>query len=310
MPTIDPHLTLTAQAVDNLLRGAVLREPLEYEQFGEYHDLIWQLNLMAGLGGQEVHKLWARVQVEVPQLAVLIDGFHAEGLVEPKDLFADMKDWYDHGIPRGVSPGWVSLAQDYRVMPGESTVITGCPSSGKSRFISAMMVNIADAEGWHVLMISPEMMPVKRHMELLLTQYVGKPFTSREPGRMSWGQAEEGLQWLQRHFTWLWPKGQRLTIPFILQMAKQQALLRGTGAQFADHQVPPPSEAERGQLLRALASDAIRGGLERHFGVKLAFQNCHRVAVFPLDASVDERLARFTSVRGQLLNQSPELRDC
>jgi hypothetical protein len=32
--------------------------------------------------------------------------------------------------------------------------------------------------------------------------------------------------------------------------------------------------------------------------------------VFPLDPSVDERLARFTSIRGQLLNQSPELRDC
>ncbi len=32
--------------------------------------------------------------------------------------------------------------------------------------------------------------------------------------------------------------------------------------------------------------------------------------VFPLDPSVDERLARFTSVRAQLLNQSPELRDC
>jgi hypothetical protein len=44
--------------------------------------------------------------------------------------------------------------------------------------------------------------------------------------------------------------------------------------------------------------------------VRLAFQNCHRVAVFPLDASADERLARFTSVRSQLLNQSPELRDC
>ena len=53
-----------------------------------------------------------------------------------------------------------------------------------------------------------------------------------------------------------------------------------TPADFADHATPPPSEAERGQLLRALASDAIRGGLERHFGVKLAFQNCHRVAAF------------------------------
>ena len=56
--------------------------------------------------------------------------------------------------------------------------------------------------------------------------------------------------------------------------------LAGQAAEFADHEIPPPSEAERGQLLRALASDAIRGGLERHFGVTLAFQNCHRVAAF------------------------------
>ena len=40
------------------------------------------------------------------------------------------------------------------------------------------------------------------------------------------------------------------------------------------------------QLLRALASDAIRGALERHFGVVLAFQNCHRVAAFA-PAAVD-----------------------
>jgi hypothetical protein len=50
--------------------------------------------------------------------------------------------------------------------------------------------------------------------------------------------------------------------------------------------------------------------LQRHFGVRLAFQNCHRVAVFPLDPAVDARYARFTSARAQLLNQSPELRDC
>ncbi|GAA1820961.1 hypothetical protein HC028_11695 [Planosporangium flavigriseum] len=86
--------------------------------------------------------------------------------------------------------------------------------------------------------------------------------------------------------------------------------LRRDGGEFADHAVPPPSEAERGQLLRALASDAIRGGLERHFGVKLAFQNCHRVAAFT-PAAVDGQAYRdFISPRGQLLNQSPELRDC
>lgn len=79
---------------------------------------------------------------------------------------------------------------------------------------------------------------------------------------------------------------------------------------FADHAVPPPSEAERGQLLRALASDAIRGALERHFGVKLAFQNCHRVAAFRPAAVGGEAYQEFISPVGQVRNQSPELRDC
>jgi hypothetical protein len=79
---------------------------------------------------------------------------------------------------------------------------------------------------------------------------------------------------------------------------------------FADNHTPPPSEKERGQLLRALSSDAIRGSLERHFGVTLAFMNCHRVAVFRPEAQGGETYAKFTSLRSQILNQSPEFRDC
>ena len=88
------------------------------------------------------------------------------------------------------------------------------------------------------------------------------------------------------------------------------AELQAGGGEFAEHSVPPPGEGERGQLLRALASDAIRGGLQRHFGVALAFQNCHRVAAFTPRAVGGDRYLAFTSPRGQLLNQSPELRDC
>ncbi|GIL25356.1 SCO5389 family protein [Actinocatenispora comari] len=86
--------------------------------------------------------------------------------------------------------------------------------------------------------------------------------------------------------------------------------LKAGTAEFADNTTPPPSEADRGQLLRALASNAIRGGLERHFGVTLAFQNCHRVAAFQPAAVDSDRYRAFISPRGQLLNQSPELRDC
>jgi hypothetical protein len=79
---------------------------------------------------------------------------------------------------------------------------------------------------------------------------------------------------------------------------------------FADNQLPPPDEQARGQLLRALASNAIRQALERHFGITLAFQNCHRVAVFPPDAAGTPAYEQFSSARAQLLNQSPLLRDC
>ena len=78
--------------------------------------------------------------------------------------------------------------------------------------------------------------------------------------------------------------------------------------EFADNQVPPPDEAARGQLLRMMASDAMRDAVERHFNVRLAFQNCHRAAAFRPFATA--AYAAFTSPRAQLLNQSPELVDC
>jgi hypothetical protein len=80
------------------------------------------------------------------------------------------------------------------------------------------------------------------------------------------------------------------------------------GAEFADNRVPPPDEQARGQLLRLMASDAMRAAIERRYDVRLAFQNCHRAAVFRPGATVarDE----FVSARSQLLNQHPSLVDC
>jgi hypothetical protein len=79
---------------------------------------------------------------------------------------------------------------------------------------------------------------------------------------------------------------------------------------YALRSTPPPGEPERGQLLRALASDAIRGALERHLGVRLAFQNCHHVAAFPAGPEGDAALDEFVSPRSQILAQTPALRDC
>ncbi|WP_030169500.1 SCO5389 family protein [Spirillospora albida] len=101
----------------------------------------------------------------------------------------------------------------------------------------------------------------------------------------------------------------RTSLPYAWEMISGLvARLQVDGGDLADNLTPPPDERARGQLLRVLASDAMRGTLERYFGVKLAFQNCHRVAVFPNADSDTYRT--FITAREQILNQSPELRDC
>jgi hypothetical protein len=101
----------------------------------------------------------------------------------------------------------------------------------------------------------------------------------------------------------------RASLPYAWSVVSGLIADLGAGdAEFADNQVAPPDEAARGQLLRLVASDAMRAAVERHFGVRLAFQNCHRVAVFRPAASA--ALAEFTSARAQLLNQRPDLVNC
>jgi hypothetical protein len=100
------------------------------------------------------------------------------------------------------------------------------------------------------------------------------------------------------------------SLPYAWQLIEGLAgRLPQSTASFVDNQVPPPDEQSRGQLLRVLSSDAMRAALEAHFGVKLAFQNCHRVALFRKD-QLDRTYEAFISPRSQILNQSPELIDC
>jgi hypothetical protein len=100
------------------------------------------------------------------------------------------------------------------------------------------------------------------------------------------------------------------SLPYAWQLLEGLAnRLAATDERFVDNQVPPPSEQARGQLLRVLASDSMRRALEQHFGVKLAFQNCHRVALFKTDR-LGATYEEFISPRSQILNQKPELVDC
>ena len=101
----------------------------------------------------------------------------------------------------------------------------------------------------------------------------------------------------------------RESLPYAWSMIERLAKeLDATGAPSAQNLEVPPDDASWGEVFRLVGSDAMRGAVQHHFGVCMAFQNCCRVGLFGLDAT--EEYEAFISPRAQLLNQDPSLLNC
>jgi len=101
----------------------------------------------------------------------------------------------------------------------------------------------------------------------------------------------------------------RKSLPYAWSMVERLAKeLDTTGAPAVQNLEVPPDDASWGEVFRLVGSDAIRGAVQRHFHVRMAFQNCCKVSLFRLDAT--EEYEEFISPRAQLLNQNPSLLNC
>lgn len=101
----------------------------------------------------------------------------------------------------------------------------------------------------------------------------------------------------------------RTSLPYAWEMvARLVGELRDSGTEFAKNEDVPPDDEAWGQMFRMMSSDAMRNAIQRHFGVRLAFQNCCTAAVF--EPNAQKAYERFISPEAQLLNQHPSLINC
>jgi hypothetical protein len=99
------------------------------------------------------------------------------------------------------------------------------------------------------------------------------------------------------------------SLPYAWAMVSRLAteLESGTADSVQNTEVPATDE-QWGQMFRMFSSDSMRNAIQEHFGVRLAFQNCCKPAVFRPGA--DQAYDRFVSPEAQLLNQDPTLLNC
>ena len=152
--------------------------------------------------------------------------------------FADFGDEIDryyglelHSELRGLSTGWEGVDGLYRVVPGELTVVTGVPNSGKSEWVDALMCNLADAQGWSFALCSMEN-KVHEHARKLIEKHTGRPFFDAEYAggarRMSPSDLAAGKAFLERHFVLIRHEDDELpSIDWVLGLARAAVLRYG-----------------------------------------------------------------------------------
>jgi len=156
------------------------------------------------------------------------------GLFDARDSVNDVLDFYENGFERGCKIGFSGLDDLYSVKPGEWTVITGAPSSGKSEFVDAMMVNLAEEYGWKFGVCSPENQPIEFHISKLMEKHLRKPFLDGPRNRIPKEEVLPGVEWVDNHFSFILPNENQWSVVGILELADKLVYRKGINALIID----------------------------------------------------------------------------
>lgn len=198
------------------------------------------------------------------------ESFPLAGVFVVADLSERIRSLYENGWERGVSTGWDEVDQFYTVRPGEFTVVTGMPNSGKSNWLDALLVNLAREHGWQFALFSPENQPLEDHMARMCEKWAGAPFADGPTPRMDRESLALAMNWTGQHFNWILPDDDtEWTVETVLDRAKALVFRKGIRGLAIDpwnelEHAPPNGLTETiytGQVLKHVRQFARRHGV-------------------------------------------------
>lgn len=180
-------------------------------------------------GCKDANEVLARHGTEVLTDCVKdAEPYPITGVFEVIDISSKVDLLYENGLERGHKTGWPSVDKFYTVRPGELTIVTGIPNSGKSNWLDALVVNLAKSHGWSFGLFSPENQPLEDHAARLIEKWSTQPFDDGPTPRMDRATLELGKEWAQQHFAWILPdEDTDWTAENVLEKAKALVFRRG-----------------------------------------------------------------------------------
>lgn len=145
------------------------------------------------------------------------------GLYHVNDFKKELGYYFDYGMKAGFSTGWKNVDKLYTVMPGQLTVITGIPNSGKSEWLDALACNLAMNDGWRFAAFSPEN-GKEAHVVKLAEKRVELSADPKSPRRMTNDTLMAGAEWVANHFVFIENRETLPTLDWILDRARDAVL--------------------------------------------------------------------------------------
>lgn len=167
-----------------------------------------------------------------------------KSLFEADAFQSDVVRLFEGGKAQGLSTGWSCMDRNLMIRPGELSIVTGIPGSGKSEWIDALSVNLALTQGWRFAVCSFEN-PPDEHIAKLAEKLIGRPFYDGPTARMTRRELDNAMAWIARHFYFIRAEDEVPTFDWIMEKAVAAVRRYGINGLIVDpyneieHKRPP-----------------------------------------------------------------------
>lgn len=170
------HVERFIIATDNDAKGIELRDKISHRlgkwrcKFIEFENKDANGDLIAGVLTKTAYKR---------------HSFPVGGTFTIDDVYDDVIDLYDNGLPDTISPQkkcFGNLKDVFSIYKGQLTVVTGIPSHGKSTFVDWYVLNLVNDYDFKASFYSPEHSPLSLYQRNFIQKFYGKKFFKKGEG--------------------------------------------------------------------------------------------------------------------------------
>ena len=159
-----------------------------------------------------------------------------EGITTMDDMYADVVNYYENGYPKGFKTHAGELDEYLTFLPGQITVVTGIPGSGKSEYADYLMAQLTILHNWNWAVCSFENQPSSYHVTKLMEKFTGKSFQFRKDfsQRINKEEADRSIAIIDNNFTFININAINVTLTGILQKTRELVTRKGISGLIID----------------------------------------------------------------------------